>query len=98
MGRPGASSNERDDKRQSPVPAELLGALDSVWHANSDLASRFALTINKPRIEEHYGVWTIPVASGNDVGSGYDPSRALNTLREQVENAAHIPVTILLDH
>ncbi len=81
-----------------PPPQKLLGALESVWKTNDELVKRFGLEVMRTGIEEYYGVWAVPVASGVQQGSSYDLTRALNSLQEQVENVAQVPVTILLDH
>lgn len=82
----------------SRAPEGLIDALDRVWHDHPNLVAQFGLEVIKPEIEQHYGVWSVPVASGVQHGSGYDLTRALNTLQEEVEKIANVPVTMLLDH
>lgn len=73
----------------------LLKALQDVWRIDEGVR-RFNLAFEPDRIEQRYGGWIVPVASGVPTGSAYDLARALDHLREVMEQQTSLSVSVFL--
>lgn len=75
---------------------QIVNALRGIWSQDPDVI-KFKLDFKEPSIQQEYGVWSVPVASGVSSGNAYELNQALEKIQRLTEEATHQSVIVLLD-